>query len=214
MKEIKIILVSLFKFTKANKGNIILLLIILFGAFLRLYNFEELLRFNNDQVRDIQIVEQIKNGEPIYLGPKAGGTKFNLGPAFYYLEYLSGLIFGFSPTGIAFFIPLLSIASIYLFYILFKKIFSQKITFTLTFLYAISFFALKYSHFAWNPNPTPFFVLSFLLLIYQIRENQNWKKFLLLGLIIGIGIQLHTTLLVAMPIFTFLTLGYFILKKK
>ena len=85
MKEIKIILVSLFKFTKANKGNIILLLIILFGAFLRLYNFEELLRFNNDQVRDIQIVEQIKNGEPIYLGPKAGGTKFNLGPAFYYL---------------------------------------------------------------------------------------------------------------------------------
>ena len=214
MKEIKIILVSLFKFTKANKGNIILLLIILFGAFLRLYNFEELLRFNNDQVRDIQIVEQIKNGEPIYLGPKAGGTKFNLGPAFYYLEYLSGLIFGFSPTGIAFFIPLLSIASIYLFYILFKKIFSQKITFTLTFLYAISFFALKYSHFAWNPNPTPFFVLSFLLLIYQIKENQNWKKFLLLGLIIGIGIQLHTTLLVAMPIFTFLTLGYFYFKEK
>ncbi|MEF3691476.1 MAG: glycosyltransferase family 39 protein [Candidatus Moraniibacteriota bacterium] len=197
-----------------NKTNIILVLIILIGAFLRLYNFEELLRLNNDQVRDIQIVEQIKNGESIYLGPKAGGTKFNLGPAFYYLEYLSGLIFGFSPAGIAFFIPLLSIASIYIFYLLFKKIFSQKITLALTFLYAISFFALKYSHFAWNPNATPFFVLSFLLLIHQFRENQNWKKFFLLGLIIGIGTQLHTTLLVTMPIFTFLALSYFYFKEK
>ncbi|KKP84220.1 MAG: hypothetical protein UR83_C0025G0023 [Candidatus Moranbacteria bacterium GW2011_GWF2_35_54] len=109
------------------------------------------MRFNNDQVRDAQIIDAMHSGEnfPLF-GPKAGGTKFNLGGAFYYLEYLSGAIFGFSPAGIAFFIPLLSIASIYLFYLLFKKIFSINITLGLTFLYAISFYAIKYSHFAWN----------------------------------------------------------------
>lgn len=197
-----------------NKNFIILLSIILIGAFLRLYNFEELLRFNNDQVRDIQIVEQIKNGETIFLGPKAGGTKFNLGPAFYYLEYLSGLIFGFSPSGVAFFIPILSILSIYLFYLLFKKIFSTKISLGLTFLYAISFYAIKYSHFAWNPNILPFFILAFLLLISKISEGENnHKNFSLLGIIIGIGIQLHTTLLILMPLFTGLVFIYFYFKK-
>jgi len=197
-----------------NKKFIILLSIILIGAFLRLYNFEELLRFNNDQVRDIQIVEQIKNGEAIFLGPKAGGTKFNLGPAFYYLEYLSGLIFGFSPAGIALFIPLLSIFSLYLFYLLFKKIFTPNITLALTFLYAISFYAIKYSHFAWNPNVIPFFIFSFLLLILKIKEEPDWKNFSLLGLTLGIAIQLHTTLLVLIPILTFLFLGYLYLKNK
>lgn len=199
---------------KIKKDTLVLIIIILIGSFLRFYNFEELLRFNNDQVRDIEIVEQIKNGEIIFLGPKAGGTKFNLGPAFYYLEYLSGLLFGFSPSGIAFFIPILSILSIYLFYLLFKKIFSTEISLGLTFLYAISFYAIKYSHFAWNPNILPFFILAFLLLISKISEGENnYKNFALLGIIIGIGIQLHTTLLILMPLFTGIFFIYFYFKK-
>ncbi|KKP72503.1 MAG: hypothetical protein UR65_C0014G0016 [Candidatus Moranbacteria bacterium GW2011_GWE2_35_164] len=92
---------------KITKSILILVIIIVIGAFLRLYDFNDLLRFNNDQVRDAQIIDAMHSGEnfPLF-GPKAGGTKFNLGGAFYYLEYLSGAIFGFSPAGIAFFIYL------------------------------------------------------------------------------------------------------------
>lgn len=207
-------LASFLSSPKIKKATVILITILIIGAFLRLYDFDSLLRFNNDQVRDMQIVENIKNGEFVFLGPKAGGTKFNLGPAFYYLEYLSGLIFGFSPVGIAFLTPLLSIFSIYLFYLLFKKIFPANISLVLTFLYAISFYAIKYSHFAWNPNLVPFFIFSFLLLILKIKGNSNWKSFFLLGLTIGLATQLHTTLLVLMPLLTILFLGYLYLKNK
>ncbi|KKP68901.1 MAG: hypothetical protein UR66_C0003G0166 [Candidatus Moranbacteria bacterium GW2011_GWE1_35_17] len=208
---------------KITKSILILVIIIVIGAFLRLYDFNDLLRFNNDQVRDAQIIDAMHSGEnfPLF-GPKAGGTKFNLGGAFYYLEYLSGAIFGFSPAGIAFFIPLLSIASIYLFYLLFKKIFSINITLGLTFLYAISFYAIKYSHFAWNPNVIPFFILAFLLLLSRIVSQSNqdainrastYLDFIFLGIIIGISAQLHTTLLILMPLMTLLTILYAYFKK-
>lgn len=211
-----------------NKTIIILLLIILIGAFLRFYNFSDLLRFNADQVRDAQIIDEMREGEIPLLGPKAGGTKFNLGPAFYYLEYLSGAIFGFTPSGIALFIPILSTISIYLFYLLFKKIFSINATLILTFLYAISFYAIKYSHFAWNPNAIPFFIFAFLILLSRIIQYSKSKDasqcistlprkycdFILLGIIIGLGIQLHTTLLILMPLFTLLVFAYLFFKKE
>lgn len=199
----------------ANKTTVVLLLIILTGAFLRLYDFGNLLRFNNDQVRDAQIVDAMHSGEnfPLF-GPKAGGTKFNLGGAFYYLEYLSGFIFGFSPAGIAFFIPLLSIISIYLFFLLFKKIFTVNIALGLTFLYAISFYAIKYSHFAWNPNAIPFFILAFLFLLTRLLDNKSkCRDFIFLGVIIGITTQLHTALLILMPLTTLVVIIYAYFKK-
>lgn len=197
-----------------NKTTLILLLIILIGAFLRFYNLSDLLRFNADQARDAQIVDEMKNGEFPLLGPKAGGTKFNLGPAFYYLEYLSGAIFGFTPSGIALFIPILSTLSIYLFYLLFKKIFTTNVTLILTFLYAISFYAIKYSHFAWNPNAIPFFILAFLLFLKHLLDSKNMRRdFIFLGIIIGIATQLHTTLLILMPLTTMAIIAYAYFKK-
>ncbi len=207
--------VEFFLSLKINRPLAILLIIITIGSFLRLYNFDNLLRFNNDQVRDAQIVDTMRLGEEFPLfGPKAGGTKFNLGGAFYYLEYLSGAIFGFSPAGMAFFIPLLSIFSIYLFYVLFKKAFSEHIALGLTFLYAVSFYAIKYSHFAWNPNAIPFFVLVFLLLLTRLLDNQTqYWNFIFLGIAIGIASQLHTPLLILMPLMTSIVIGYAYIKK-
>ncbi len=198
------------KFIVTHQVAIILLTIILFGAFLRLDDFSNLARFNQDQVRDAQIIDAMAKGESLpLLGPKAGGTTFKLGPAFYYLQYLSGIIFGFTPSGIAFFVPILAIFSIGLFYLLLRNIFSAKISLTLTFLYAISFYAIKYSRFAWNPNSIPFFLFAFILLLLPIisRKAKTYHH-LLLGLVIGIGMQLHTTMLILMPLFLFLVYFY------
>lgn len=194
---------------KKHPEQIIIIIILLLGAWLRFYQFDNLLRFNNDQVRDIKIVEKIKANQWPFLGPKAGGTTFHLGPAFYYLEFLSGILFDFSPTGIAFFIPILSFVSIYLFYLFFRKIFALPITLVLTLLYSTSFFIIKYSRFAWNPNAIPFFLLAFFLLLnnFYTEKKYNWLNCLLLGLVTGIGMQLHTTLLILMPVTILLTLS-------
>ncbi len=194
-----------------NSSLIILLLIVCMGGLMRFYHFEDWMRFNNDQVRDIKVVEKMKEtGEFPLLGPKAGGTNFHLGATFYYLEYLSGLIFGFNPTGIAFFIPILSLFSIVIFYFLFRKLFPDKVALILTGLYAMAFYAIKYARFGWNPNAMPFFVLAFLWLLTYTKQPSAklFWHYLLLGMVTAIGMQLHTTLLVIMPLALMLALTY------
>lgn len=205
-----------FNWLKKNKAPVTLFLIILLGAYLRLHDFNDLARFNADQVRDAKIVDVMNaSGEFPLLGPKAGGTTFKLGPAFYYLQYLSGAIFGFTPEGIAFFIPIFSVASIYLFHIFFRNIFSDKITLGLTLLYAASFYVIKYSRFAWNPNAIPFFLFAFLnLALAIILKKRALPYHIALGIIVGIGVQLHTTLLVLLPVFTFGLYAYIFIKNR
>lgn len=184
-----------------NKIFIILTITILAGSFLRLYNFSNTARFNNDQVRDAKIIDLMyeKNEFPIF-GPKAGGTEFNLGPAFYYMEYFSGIIFRKNPSGIGLFIPILSSFSIILFYLFFRKIFYTEIAIFLTILYSFSFYVIKYSKFAWNPNVIPFFLLAFLnLAILIISKKRSAYFHILIAVVTGIAIQLHTILLILLP---------------
>lgn len=198
---------------KKHRVLILLLTAIALGAFLRLYNFHDLVRFNDDQARDAQIVNSmIEQKEFPLLGPKAGGTKFNLGPAFYYLEYFSALIFGNTPAGIAAITVLLAIASIPLLFLFLRFYFSKNISLFITFIYSISFFAIKYSKFSWNPNVIPFFLLIFFIALYETslgEKNADCKKrwHILLGLSIGIGAQLHTLLLALLPLLVILELA-------
>ncbi|EKE11936.1 MAG: hypothetical protein ACD_14C00064G0001, partial [uncultured bacterium] len=201
---------------KQKKFQIIFILIVLLGAYLRLNDFSDLARFNADQVRDAQIVDKMRdNGEFPLLGPKAGGTTFKLGPAFYYMQYASGMIFGFTPEGIALFIPILSVISIVLFYFFFKNIFSANVSLGLTLLYASSFYVIKYSRFAWNPNVIPFFILAFLNLLLAISLKKRPVYYhIALGIVVGLGIQLHTTLLILLPLFTLGLYVYIFVKNK
>lgn len=201
-----------------KKEFIILTIIIVAGIFLRSYNFSDWLRFNDDQVRDALVVDKMISGEDFpLLGPKAGGTTFNLGPAFYYLEYFSALLFGNTPQSLAYPVLFFSILSIPLFYLLFKNIFVRNAALILTAIYASSFFSIKYSRFAWNMNLIPFFVLAFIFLLAKIADENEKRKnpwVILLGITIGIGIQLHTLLLVCFPLVLFLFLLIDFLKNK
>ena len=190
--------------SKKHQRVLLLIAIIFAGAFFRLNDFSDLARFNADQVRDAKVVDEMFSGDFPLLGPKAGGTTFHLGPAFYYVEYLSGLIFGNTPDGSVLLIPLLSVASIGLFFVFFRSYFSPALTLGLTLLYALSFYTIRYSRFGWNPNLIPFFLLAFLILLQQIlllsQKKSLFWYYALLGMVMGIGMQLHTTLFLLMPI--------------
>ena len=186
-------------------------IVLLIGGFLRLERYDALLRFNADQVRDIKIVQQMKeqNIWPL-LGPKAGGTEFQLGPAFYYLEYLSGTLFGFTPSGTTLLIPILSLVSLVLLYKLFRFIFSPTTSLTLMSIAALSFYLIKYARFGWNPNFLLFFLLLFLLALLHIidpKEKYPLRWYVVLGVTMGIGMQLHTLSFLLMPFLFFIACG-------
>ena len=92
----------------------IVVLILIVGIFLRTYNFHNWLRFNADQGRDSEVISRVveENSAWPLLGPKAGGTEFKLGPAFYYFEIVSAKIFGDYPDKMAYPDLLTSVLSI------------------------------------------------------------------------------------------------------
>ena len=205
-----------------RKHRVLLILggIFLLAFFLRAYHFEEWLRFNEDQMRDGLIVDSILAGEELpLLGPKAGGTDFKLGPAFYYLEasgtWLVSPLLSSTPVALALPVLLFSLLFLFLFFRIAELLFTRHVALLSTFLLGVSFFAIKYSRFAWNPNLVPFFGLFSLYALFKIltQKEMRWRWPVLAGISIGIGIQLHVLLFLILPTLFLLTL-LFALRKK
>lgn len=195
-----------FKKNKKNKAFLILIAIFAVGFFLRAYHFGDWLHFELDQSRDAKVVglalEQGIGNLPL-LGPKAAGSFLRLGPIFYYYEYLSGLIFGNNPVGIAIISLIFSCGSIVVFYYFIKRYFSEKISLMLVALFSVSLFMVLYSRFAWNPNNLPFFVLVFLYALLRVtdkKEKRNGVWLMVASLAFSFVSQLHFVALVSLPL--------------
>jgi hypothetical protein len=204
------------KIKKIKKSTWILLGITLIGIFLRTYRFHDWMRFEGDQARDAMLVHEVVVGEakwPVF-GPRVDGTgvdaselnSFRLGPMYYYFQIISAKIFGDYPDKLAYPDVLFSILSIPLMYFFLKRYFTENISLAITGIYSISFFSIQYSRFAWNPNSIPFFVLLFLLSLNKFlihKEKVYWFWAVMLGIALGIGIQLHGLVLFIFPAITF-----------
>lgn len=216
MKRVKTYLKT--KTTSEKLFIVLFALIILIGIFLRTYNFQEWLHFGSDQVRDVIVTEGVINNNRSWplLGADASNTHFKLGPVYYYYQIISAKIFGIKdPSVVAYPDVLFSILAIPLFYFLLRKYFDKNLTLALTLLYAISFYTIEFSRFAWNTNPIPFFVMLFLFSFIEFfvtREKTDLKWIILIGIAFGVGIQLHTLLIFLLPT-TFFILSTFLLWK-
>jgi len=200
-----------------NKRNIhiwVILFIVLFSAWLKLNHFTDWLHYEFDQSRDNIIVsEAIKNGPaslPL-VGPKADGTSLRVGPFYYYFEYISALIFGDTPQGHAYLVPIFSLVSILILYLLLKKFFNTFISLGLAYLYSISFFLLIYARFGWNPNILPFFIMSGIYCLLKATEKKSkypGKWFIASTVFFCVATQLHFVAFFALPIFMIACLIY------
>ncbi|MFZ2187736.1 MAG: glycosyltransferase family 39 protein [Candidatus Moraniibacteriota bacterium] len=190
------------------------------GIFLRTYNFHDWLRFNADQSRDAVVVSDYLDGTETLplLGPKAGGTGFRVGPAFYYFQIAGAKIFGNDPDKMAYPDLLFSLLAIPLLFFFLRKYFDIRTALLLTAIFSVSFYAIKYSRFAWNPNSLPFWSLLFLSGLHAVMtaKEEAWKGWAVLtGVALGIGVQLHTLSLLLFPMMTFSAFGYlWYLRKK
>lgn len=203
---------------KDKRVLIMLTLIIAVGIFFRTYHFVDYLRFNPDQSRDATLVRDVVSGKEAWplLGPQAGGTNFRLGGFFYQIEILSAKIFGESPDRLAYPDLFFSILSIPLLYFFLREFFSRNISLSVTTVFAVSFYAVKYARFAWNPNSTPFYALLFLYAILQLtkdEKNRKWFWAVAIGIAAGVGVQLHSLLLFSLPIVFVMYFAYLFFKK-
>ena len=199
----------------------ILLGIIILGIFLRTYNFHDWLQMKSDQIRDAILVRDVITGRTPWplLGPTVDGTGadklYNLGPIYYYFQIISAKIFGDYPDKLAYPDLLFSILSIPLMYFFLKRYFSENLSLALTGLYSISFFAIQYSRFAWNPNSIPFFALLLLLTLHEFlikKEKTTWFWIVMMGFALGVGVQLHGITLALFASISFLVFVFLIKK--
>ena len=202
-----------------------LLLLLLIGIFLRTYHFHDWLLFGDDQIRDAYVSSSVVAGEsPLPLtgpfmsysgdGAHSEENSFHLGPIYYYFQILSGKIFGNYPDKFAYPDVLFSILSIPLLYIFLKAYFSKNISLGVTAIYSVSAYFINYSHFAWNTNLIPFFVLLFLLSLFKLlekNEKTSWTWVVSLGFALGVGFQLHA---ITMFLFSAVTFFVFLISMK
>jgi 4-amino-4-deoxy-L-arabinose transferase-like glycosyltransferase len=162
---------------KINWKIVAFLAVIAVAIFFRAYKFDDWLLFKGDSFRDALLVSHsFDNGvrDLPLLGPKAGGTKLRLGPIFYYFQYLSTIIFQ-SKEAPVFAYPVLffSLLTIPLVYFFLRKYFNQNWALILTGMFSLSFLAVEYSRFAWNPNMIPFFNILFFFSLLEIFSEKN-----------------------------------------
>jgi predicted membrane-bound mannosyltransferase len=185
-------------------AGIALCIIVVFAFSLRFYHFDEWLYFKMDQSRDALLIGNAIEQGPGYLpllGARAGATKLKhgflrLGPAYYYFQYLSGIIFHSThPAVLAYPDLFFGVMAVPLLYLLMRLYFSKQHALLVTAMYACSFLIIQYSRFAWNPNALQFFILlSFYgLLRFLAEERPSAKRWWLALFVFGatIGSQLH-----------------------
>ena len=189
-------------------------IVLLVGIGFRTYRFHDFLRFNADQSRDATLASEVLAGTAPWpaLGPKAGGTEFRLGSIFYSFQIVSAKLFGDTPDAMAYPDLLTSFLAIPLLFFLLRKYFNTKTSLGLAAVFALSYYAVKYSRFAWNPNSTPFWSLLFLYALHETVAPGRRKRPLfwagVLGMAIGVGVELHTLLLALLPTTTVIVFGY------
>ena len=205
----------------------ILTIIVLVGIFLRTYNLHSWLKFRVDQVHDASLVSQVVSGKSAWplMGPFMshsgdGGdhnetNSFHIGPIYYYFQIISAKIFGNYADKMAYPDVFFAILSIPMLFFFLRIYFRKNLSLGITGLYAISAYFVQYSRFAWNTNLIPFFVLLFLFSLHKFLEKNEktaWTWVILLGIAIGVGVQLHAIIMLLFPIVAFCVL-LFSLKK-
>lgn len=192
------------KIIKFLKDNWILILILIVGAFCRLYKIGGYMTFLGDEGRDVIIVRRLLvEGHPPLIGPGTSIGNMYLGPFYYYMMAPALLLAGFSPIGPAIMIALLGIITIWFVWFAFKEWFPSKDfnwgALVASGLYAISPTIIIYSRSSWNPNIMPFFALLSIYSIWKTWKEQKFKWLLVLGFSFAVVVQSHYLGLLLLP---------------
>lgn len=189
---------KVWEFISHNWITFILIAVIVYGAFLRLYHLSPgNIVFWGDPVLDMREIERIGDAiargslkELPLEGPGSSIEGMHHGAFYYYLLFPAALLSGFHPYGPTLFIVVLNIIALYLIFLCGKKLFDPITGLLAAFIIAGSSFIVYHSRFVWNNNLTIFFFLLALFSFSQIREGKQ-KYWPLFGFAAAAATQIH-----------------------
>ncbi|OGM78748.1 hypothetical protein A2366_00735 [Candidatus Woesebacteria bacterium RIFOXYB1_FULL_33_9] len=158
-----------------KKFSILLVLILIFGFFLRVYNIENTLGFYFDQGRDALIIWDLwHNGNLFLIGPTTGIAGIFRGPFYYYLIAPFYLIGAGNPVWPSVFLSITTVVASFFGFYLGKKIHSNTAGIIMAVFSSVSFNIVMASR--WLSNPTPMLLLSMLLVFFMlvVAEGKKW----------------------------------------
>ncbi len=193
---------------KHTLEKIILIIILLIGAWMRLYRSAEFFPFWSEQADDMlairHIWQTIQSGKfnqlPLkgqtgtyrwsYIPSRADNPVYH-GVAYYYLLLPAAVISHFQPYGVVLFIMLFGIMTIYLLYRAGILLFgSTAVGLVAAGLGACSFWLAAYSRWIWTPSMVPFFsILSLVSFLQVTKGKRGWWYILAVSL--SVGSQIH-----------------------
>lgn len=178
-----------------------IILILVLGAYLRLYRISDYMTFLGDEGRDVLVVKRmLVDHKFTLLGPTASVGGFFLGPIYYYFMLPFLWFFRLDPVGPAVMVALFGVGTVCLLYKVGRDFFDQKTGLMAALLYALSPLVIAYSRSSWNPNLVPFFSLALIYTLWLVVEKDKWKYLFLTGLFLGIGLQLHYLFTFLIPV--------------
>jgi len=189
-------------------------IILAIGAFFSFWQIEKGQHFTYDQARDYLIVKRIIiNHKFTLVGPTVLAPGVYL-PPFYYYSLIPFLwFFKFHLLGPDVYTALLGTISIAFFYLLAKDFFGIKSALISSLIFSLNPYIIQASQHAWNPNTIYFFTLLFALSFerYLLRKRKYYLILASFGL--SWAINLHYTILVFIPLLSFLFIKEFCERK-
>lgn len=175
-----------------NKTKFILFLIILVGAFLRVYNFPNRYSLGEETVRDGVIgIEAARELQLPLTGAFSSLGPFTFGPLYAYQLAVATLILQtvYAPW---IYFTIISIAYIFVMYKVGEKLLGKNFGLLVAFLCAISPTQIISATHLTSHNNTNIFAALALWLFLILLENKKTNKWnFLLGIVIGTGMNLH-----------------------
>ncbi len=189
------------RWLRAHKTSLCLIFLLLLGAYLRLYKISEYMTFLGDEGRDMLVIKRmIVDHKFTLLGPTASVGGFFLGPMYYYFMLPFVWAWGMDPTGAAVMVALAGIATIYLIYRVGRDFFDTWVGLVAASIYTVSPVVIAYSRSSWNPNLVPLFSTWIMYLMWLVVVKKNPKLLFWIGVLLGIGLQLHYLFLFLFPV--------------
>ena len=188
-------------FVKKNKAELIVLaIILLIGAFFRIYKISDYMIFLGDEGRDAIIVRRIFTElHPPLIGPGTSVGNMYLGPLYYYIMAIPLLVAGFSPVGPAIMVAVLGVATIAFIWWVGRRWFNRTTGIVAAGLYSIAPVAIIYSRSSWNPNIMPFFALLCVYSIWKVWKEKKNNWLIVLGIAFAFVLQSHYLGLLLVP---------------
>lgn len=169
----------------------LIFVVILAGAFLRLYRIRDYMVFLGDEGRDMLVIYNILHGHLTLLGPTASVGGFFLGPIYYYMITPFLWLSRYDPVGPSIMVALFGLATIFLVYKIGKEFFNRATGIIASLLFALSPLVVNFSRSSWNPNVMPFFTLATLYTLYKGVVTKSLRILFFSGVLFGITMQIH-----------------------